>query len=70
MEDDEKLESIKESYSKGKIMTSEVKEILIQILTDLVVEHQERRKKLTDEDVKKFMSTQNWWERKKDDVKE
>mmetsp|Transcript_34019 Transcript_34019/g.30802 ORF Transcript_34019/g.30802 Transcript_34019/m.30802 type:complete len:322 (+) Transcript_34019:422-1387(+) len=55
LEDDQKLEEIRQQYGSGKMMTSEIKEILIKILTDIVTEHQERRKKITEADVLKFM---------------
>lgn len=37
-------------------MTGEVKQVLIKCLQDFVAKFQERRKKVTDEDVKKFMA--------------
>ena len=55
LEDDEKLNEIKEKYGKGEMMTGEIKQILIDCLTQFLVEYQERRNKVTDEDVKKFM---------------
>jgi len=56
LEDDDKLEKIGSDYGTGKLMTGEVKKILIEVLTDLVAEHQKRRALVTDEVVKKFMS--------------
>eukprot|EP01080_Neovahlkampfia_damariscottae_P002317 gene2317-2785_t len=56
LEDDEKLEQIKNDYGSGKLLTGEVKKILIEVLQKLVGEHQERRKLVTDDDVKKFMT--------------
>ena len=38
------------------MMTGEVKQVLIKCLQDFVAKFQERRKKVTDEDVKKFMA--------------
>ena len=57
MEDDKELEEIGEKYSSGKMLTGEIKKILIKVIQKFVGEHQERRKKVTDEDVKKFLST-------------
>lgn len=57
LEDDDELEKIGKDYKAGKLLTGEVKAKLIQVLQDLVKEHQERRKLVTDEVVKKFMST-------------
>jgi tryptophanyl-tRNA synthetase len=56
LEDDEKLEQVKNDYGSGKLLTGEVKKMLIEVLSTLVTEHQERRKLVTDEVVKKFMT--------------
>lgn len=55
LEDDARLEEIKEKYSKGIMFTSEVKKELTAVIQKLLAEHQERRAKITDEEVKKFM---------------
>ena len=55
LEDDEKLAEIKEKYGKGEMMTGEVKQILIDTLNVFLKEFQERRKKVTDAEVKRFM---------------
>jgi len=55
LEDDEKLAEIAEKYSKGQMMSGEVKKLLIGILQDLVKTHQERRAKVTDADIERFM---------------
>lgn len=57
LEDDEQLEDIRERYSTGKMLTGEVKKVLIDVLQKFVAGHQERRSKLGMEDVKKFLST-------------
>ena len=36
------------------MMTGEIKQILVETLNNFLKEYQERRKKVTDEDVKKF----------------
>ena len=56
MEDDDKLAEIAEQYSTGKMLTGEIKAILIDVLQKFVADFQERRKKVTDEDVKQFTS--------------
>eukprot|EP00923_Selenidium_pygospionis_P040150 GHVN01069495.1.p1 GENE.GHVN01069495.1~~GHVN01069495.1.p1 ORF type:complete len:258 (+),score=42.75 GHVN01069495.1:43-774(+) len=56
MDDDERFEQIGRDYGAGKLLTGEVKEILIDLLTRLIAEHQERRAKVTDEEVKHFMN--------------
>ena len=55
MEDDDQLADIAEKYRTGKMLTGEIKNILIDVLSKYLTEFQERRKKVTDEDVKKFM---------------
>eukprot|EP01114_Cavostelium_apophysatum_P004899 TRINITY_DN1534_c0_g1_i1.p1 TRINITY_DN1534_c0_g1~~TRINITY_DN1534_c0_g1_i1.p1 ORF type:complete len:435 (+),score=122.15 TRINITY_DN1534_c0_g1_i1:52-1305(+) len=56
LDDDEKLKDIGEKYSKGLMMTSEVKAILIQVMTELVQRHQEARAAVTDDVIEAFMS--------------
>ena len=55
LEDDDKLEEIKLKYGKGEMMTGEVKAILIDCVNDFLKDFQDKRKKVTDADVKKFM---------------
>jgi len=55
LEDDEKLAEIKQKYSSGEMLTGEVKEVLVECLIKFLQEFQERRAKVTDEDVEKFM---------------
>ena len=38
LEDDEKLEEIRVKYSKGDMLTGEVKQVLIKVLQDFVKE--------------------------------
>ncbi|XP_065833310.1 tryptophan--tRNA ligase, cytoplasmic-like [Oscarella lobularis] len=56
MEDDDRLAEIKEAYEKGEMLTGELKKILIEVLQNLVAEHQRRRAEVTDEMVKEFMT--------------
>nr|XP_039254452.1 tryptophan--tRNA ligase, cytoplasmic-like [Styela clava] len=56
LEDDERLEQIREDYSSGKMLTGELKKELISILQPLVATHQEERKKVTPEILQQFMS--------------
>jgi tryptophanyl-tRNA synthetase len=42
--DDDKLEKIYEDYSKGKLLSGEVKKILIDKINEFLSEHQKRRK--------------------------
>lgn len=55
LEDDDKLNEIKQKYGSGEMMTGEVKQILIECLSDFLKDFQERRKKVTDEQVRKFL---------------
>jgi len=55
LEDDEKLAQIKDDYSSGRMLTGELKKILIETLQPLVAAHIERRKLVTDDVVKEFM---------------
>uniref|UniRef100_G1TA78 Tryptophan--tRNA ligase, cytoplasmic n=1 Tax=Oryctolagus cuniculus TaxID=9986 RepID=G1TA78_RABIT len=56
LEDDDKLEQIRKDYSSGAMLTGELKKELIDVLQPLVAEHQARRKEVTDEMVKEFMT--------------
>jgi tryptophanyl-tRNA synthetase len=55
LEDDDRLAEIATNYASGKMLTGEVKKILIETLTHLIVAHQEARAKVTDEVVAQFM---------------
>lgn len=54
LDDDQRLEQIRQDYSSGKLLTGELKKILIEVLQKLVAEHQERRKDVTTDVVKLF----------------
>ncbi|EDO33139.1 predicted protein [Nematostella vectensis] len=54
LEDDEKLQQIKEDYSSGKMLSGEIKKELIQVIQPLVAEHQERRKNVTADVIRQF----------------
>lgn len=59
LEDDDELEQIGKDYSTGKgeyWSTGKVKEKLITVCQNLVAAHQERRAKITDEEVRKWMT--------------
>jgi tryptophanyl-tRNA synthetase len=59
LEDDDELAQIGESYGSGKgdyWSTGNVKARLIEVLQKLVAEHQERRAKISDEEVRKWMT--------------
>ena len=59
LEDDEELEKIGKDYSTGTgdyWSTTKVKQRLVEVLQGIVGAHQERRSKITDEDVRKWMA--------------
>jgi len=56
LEDDNQLNHITEEYRSGRMLTGEVKKILIEVLTELVTAHQTRRAQVTDELLQQFMA--------------
>ena len=56
MDDDEKLEEIRVKYSSGEMLTSEVKQVLIECIQKFLKDFQDRRAKVTDADVDAFMA--------------
>ncbi|XP_063804717.1 tryptophan--tRNA ligase, cytoplasmic [Pseudophryne corroboree] len=56
LEDDEKLEKIKQDYASGALLTGELKKTLIETLQPMIAAHQERRKHVTEEMVKQMMT--------------
>lgn len=56
LEDEEELMRIKKEYESGRMLTGEVKKILIQELQKLIGEFQERRKNVTQEVVEQFFA--------------
>ncbi|KAG8449245.1 hypothetical protein GDO86_016060 [Hymenochirus boettgeri] len=56
LEDDEKLEQIRQDYTSGALLTGELKKILIDTLQPMIAAHQERKKQITEETVKQFMT--------------
>lgn len=56
LEDDDKLEQIKQAYTSGALLTGELKKALIETLQPLIATHQQRRKQVTSEMVKEFMT--------------
>lgn len=45
-----------QAYTSGELLTGELKKVLIETMQPLVAAHQERRKQVTDEIVKQFMT--------------
>ena len=60
LDDDEKLKQIGEDYGSGKMLTGEVKKILIELLVNITKEHQERRAEVSEDMVDAFMSVRKF----------
>ena len=56
MDDDEKLKEIGDKYSKGEMLTREVKAILCDTLIPIIMQFQRNRKLVTDEIVDAFLA--------------
>ena len=56
LDDDARLEEIREAYGSGAMMTGEIKKILIELLQKFVAEHQAKRAEVTDELIDQFMT--------------
>ena len=54
--DDDRLQQIKEDYSSGKMLSSEVKSSLSEILVPLIEGYQQRRKEITSEVLNEFFA--------------
>ncbi len=57
LEDDKELQEIGEKYSTGKMLTGEIKKILIKVIQKFVGDHQQARKNITMDVIQKFLST-------------
>ena len=55
LESDEEYTEIGMKYQKGELLTGEVKKRCCEVLNEFITEWQERRSKVTEEDVEKFM---------------
>lgn len=55
LEEDEKLEKIRCEYSSGEMLSGYLKKELIDLLTPMVIQHQEKRKLVTDDVIAEFM---------------
>ncbi|KAA8492830.1 Tryptophan--tRNA ligase, cytoplasmic [Porphyridium purpureum] len=56
LEDDDRLDQIREEYSSGRMLTGEIKAELTSVLQAMVSKHQEARKAATDEVVRQYMT--------------
>lgn len=55
LEDDGKLEEIRNAYTKGELLSGDVKKELVGVVEKIVGGHQARRRLVTDEIVKQYM---------------
>jgi len=55
LEDDAKLDEVRQAYSSGALLTGDLKKELIVILQAIVSDHVKRRTVVTDETVQEFM---------------
>lgn len=63
LDSDEELQNIAKEYSAGRMMTSEVKKKTIEVVWNILKEHQEARKLVTDEVVNEYMNPQRDFDR-------
>jgi tryptophanyl-tRNA synthetase len=56
LDDDDEFKRIGDEYAAGRMLTGEVKKILINVLQDLVGRHQRARAMVTDDVVQAFMA--------------
>jgi len=56
LEDDARLEHIRQEYGSGRMLTGEVKQELVDVLVRIVGDHQRRRALVTDDVVRQFMA--------------
>ena len=56
LDDEEQLAKIASEYSSGKMLTGEIKNLLINLLKEEFSQYQQKRNNVTDEDVKIFMT--------------
>ncbi|NP_001148802.2 Tryptophan--tRNA ligase, cytoplasmic [Zea mays] len=56
LEDDDELAHIKKEYKEGRMLTGEVKQRLIAVLSEIVARHQRARAQVTEEMVDAFMA--------------
>jgi len=56
LEDDKRLAEVKRDYTSGELLTGHLKKELIGILQKVVGDHQERRKQVTNDIVRQFMT--------------
>lgn len=56
LHDDKELERIRVAYTKGELLSGEIKKIAVETLQPIVADHQAKRKEITDEILEQFMT--------------
>jgi len=56
LEDDDELARIAEEYGSGRMLSGEIKKILAGVLTTIITEHQERKAKITIDEINEWMA--------------
>lgn len=59
MEDDDELLRIEKEYKSGKLLSGELKNITIEVITNLIQKHKDAKSKVTDEIVESFYDISN-----------
>lgn len=59
MEDDDELNKIEIEYRSGRMLSRELKQIAIKCITDLILEHQQNKLLVSDDDVKQYYDIKN-----------
>lgn len=55
LDDDKKLQNLKEEYSKGNILSGELKKICFETIQPIILNHQENVKKITSDLIQEFL---------------
>ncbi len=56
LEDDKELAELGALYESGHLLTGQLKQRAVQVITSVVLEHQRARAAVTDEAIRHFMS--------------
>jgi tryptophanyl-tRNA synthetase len=54
LEDDKHLKDVADAYKSGKMLSGEIKKLAADVVVDIVLKHQENRKKVTDDVLKAY----------------
>jgi len=71
MHDDDKLHEIASLYHSGKMMTSEIKTILVSLIYDFILNHQQSRNSITNDQISHFFNPHRYFDftiQRKDEI--